>query len=90
MNKNIKKYIDFINEDLSKSYLDGSSEDGFSLSEVRSLEVGNDITFYFNNLLLDGKIIDKEVIGDNTIFTIQTEDGQLKKSYKQLKVYKIY
>jgi hypothetical protein len=74
-----------------KSYLDGSGESGFSLTEVKAMNVGDKITFEFNNSLMDGEIVDKEDLPNgDTIFTIETEKGPLKKSHRQLKVYKTY
>jgi hypothetical protein len=73
-----------------KSYLDGSGEKGFSLTEVKELNIGDKITFHLGKSLMDGEIVDKEDFNGNTIFTIKTEKGLLKKSHKDLEVYKIY
>lgn len=64
-----------------KSYLDGSGERGFSLEEVKQLNVGYRITFHFNTSLMDGVITGKEELPNGDIsFTIKTERGELKKN----------
>lgn len=54
------------------------------------MNVGDKITFEFNNSLMDGEIVDKEDLPNgDTIFTIETKKG-LKKNHRQLKVYTTY
>jgi len=51
------------------------------------MNVGDKITFEFNNSLMDGEIVDKEDLPNgDTIFTIETK----KKNHRQLKVYTTY
>ena len=89
MRKHIDNFKNFLKE--GKSYLDGSSERGFSLMEINKLNIGDKITFYFNTSLMDGVIIDKEELQNgDTLFSIETEKGVLKKSHRNLEVYKIY
>jgi hypothetical protein len=89
MRKHIDNFKNFLKE--GKSYLDGSSERGFSLMEINQLNIGDKITFYFNSYLMDGVIIDKEELQNgDTLFSIETEKGVLKKSHRNLEVYKIY
>lgn len=58
---------------------------------VNQLNIGDKITFYFNTSLMDGVIIDKEELQNgDTLFSIETEKGVLKKSHRSLEVYKIY
>jgi len=74
-----------------KTYLDGLGERGFSLAEIKKLKVADKITFHFSTSLIDGIILGKEEISNgDTSFTIGTEKGVLKKTHRNLKVYKIY
>ena len=89
MRKHIDSFKNFLKE--GKSYLDGSGERGFSLMEIKQLNIGDKITFHFNTSLMDGVIIDKEELQNgDTLFSIETEKGVLKKSHRNLEVYKIY
>jgi hypothetical protein len=57
----------------------------------KELEVGKHITFILGNSLLDGYIIEKNLMGRGDIdFLIETKDGKCRVKHRNLDLYYVY